>query len=174
MLTTDDHALLASYSALPILTPEQAAHIKRCMPHNSYLDPHRIRWWHPAGDDGYPILGESKHYDHPIRKVKLLPPKAVRQPSPASLNSQSPWLDEGISRTTWFMRQAQQPKQTAILSVLPDWAQGKEGLKLYTALAAVCALHKLNIKWLWEQVGEVLRGASTPLGEEPADPETGF
>lgn len=156
MLTLNDITKLTGYAPLSVLTPEQAKYIQRCIPQNSWLDAHKIRWWFPVNLDGYPLEG-AQCYDHPIRAIKVLSPKAIRQPNPASIASRMPWLDEGIHRTTWFARQAKAGHVTSLLSLLPAWVPEAEGLKLYSSLAAVAACHKLDIKGLWERVGEVLR-----------------
>lgn len=155
-LTSTDQAALLSYTLLPTLTPAQAKLIKQCMPSNCWLDPHKIRWWYPVSDTGYPIEGAVR-YDQPVRAAKVLPPKAVRQPSPLSIESQQPWVLEGLSRATWYNRKTAAPLLNPILSQLPEWMNRTEGLKLYTHLASLAGSHNLEISGLWARVCAVLQ-----------------
>ena len=126
------------------------------MRQNSYLSAKQIRWWFPVSDTGFPLEG-AKCIDSPILKPR--PPKAPRLPNPTSLNSQQPWLDEGIHRTTWFARKAATPRLTPILSPLPDWVEVSNGLKLHAALARAVYGHEVDIKGLWVQLCQLLKTA---------------
>jgi hypothetical protein len=155
MLTQADHATLASYTTLPVLTPEQAHFIHKCMPANSWLDRASIRWWYPISDTGFGVP-EGVRYDHPISKA-LTP----RPANPNSIEQRQPWLDLGMSRARWYQHKAEAPHLAALLSPLPDWVDKAEGLKLYKAFACYARAHKLDIKGLWAGVCSVLNKPSS-------------
>lgn len=160
LLTQTDLDRLASYTTLPTLSPEQANDIHQCIHANSWIASGSIRWWFPVKDTGYPTP-EAVRYTQPIRKTRVLPPKTVRQPNPASIESQQPWVALNISRTTYYQRKARTTFLAPYLTTLPAWVSEGEGLKLYSLLASFSHTHNLDIKGLWVQVCKVLQEQHT-------------
>lgn len=152
MITPADHARLLSLTALPVLTPDDAKFIHKCMPANSWPEKHQIHWWYPIGDTGYAVP-DGVRYVHPIRK-----PQTSRPLNPNSTEQQQPWLQAGVSRATWYQRQAAEPHLLAILGALPQEADKEEGLKLYRALARFSFHHMIDINRLWVRVCECIKG----------------
>ena len=159
MLTPADHALLASYTALPSLTQAQAEFINNCMRANSWLDKFKVTWHYPVDDVGYPIEGHQR-YQHPISR----PTKAGAKVNPASISQQQPWVALNISRAQWYARRNLDALLLPYRCQLPSqYAEDQVGsLKLYQALNSLALTHKLDIKVLWGKVAKALEEMEQP------------
>jgi hypothetical protein len=155
-LTQADRIRLGSYTTLPSLTPEQAADLKRTIPNNYFPDGNKCRWCWPLSDAGGSI-DTTENIRQPIRAVS----KGGCASNPDSLSTRAPWVELNVSRSYYYVLEAQKAKAAAILAPLPlaMRTEVKKGLKLYSALAAFATAYNLDHKGLWEQVGVLLATA---------------